>query len=93
MYMCQNQPNTKDWLKSWQLLKLLKLLVNCGSDSHRENAQQLLSVGNVRYYRLCAVKEVKEDGASVGSVAINLLCRLLGQAAHHTFHPTHISVK
>lgn len=39
------------------------------------------------------MKEVKEDGASVGSVAINLLGRLLGQAAHHTFHPTYISVK
>lgn len=88
IYMCQNEPNIKGWIKSQQLLELTKLLATCRSDLHRENAQQLLPMGNVKYYRLCAVKEVKEDGASVRSVAINLLCRLLGQAAHRTLHPT-----
>lgn len=62
-------------------------LVEGSGDSHRENAQQLLLLWDVRYCRLCAVEEAQEDVASVGSVAVNLLCCLLAQAAHHTLHP------
>lgn len=58
-------------------------------NSHRENAEQLLSVGDVRYCRLCAVQEVQEDVASMGSVSVNLLCRLLSQAAHCPTHTAH----
>lgn len=35
------------------------------------------------------MEEAQEDVASVGSVAINLLCCLLGQAAHHTLYPVY----
>lgn len=43
----------------------------------------------MRYCRLCAVKEAKEHGASVLSEPIDLLCGLLGQAAHHPLTTTH----
>lgn len=56
-------------------------------DSHRKYAQQLLPVGDVWYGRLCAVEEAQEDAPSVGSVPVNLLCSLLGQATHGTVHP------
>lgn len=68
---------------------LHELRVEGRGDSHRKNAQQLLSVGDVRYHRLCAVEEEQEDVASVSSVAVNLLCCLLGQAAHHTLDPAY----
>lgn len=54
--------------------------------SHRENAQQLLPVGDVGHHRLCAVEEEQEDVAGVSPVTVDLLGRLLGQAAHHTLH-------
>lgn len=80
-------------LESLQLLQIVMLLdelqVEDGSNLHRKNAQQLLLVGDVRYYRLCAVKQAQEDVASMSSVAVNLLCCLLGQAAHHTLHSVH----
>lgn len=58
-------------------------------DSHRKNVQQLLPVGDVRYCRLCAVKETQEDVACVSSVVVNFLSCLLSHAAHHALHPTH----
>lgn len=76
------------WLESLQSLQLIMLLdvlqVEDRSNLHRKNGQQFLFVGDVRYCRLCAVKEAQEDVASVSSVAVNFLCCLLGQAAHHT---------
>lgn len=59
----------------------------CWGDSHRKYAQQLLPVGDVRHGRLCAVEEAQEDAPRVSSVPVNLLCSLLGQAAHGTVHP------
>ncbi len=89
--VAHQSPAEKGWLIS--LLELVMLLdglqVEGRVDSHRENAQQLLSVGDVGYCRLRTVEEAQEDVASVGSVAVNLLCRLLGQAAHHTLHPAY----
>lgn len=58
-----------------------------GEDSQRKDAQQLLLVGDVRHCRLFAVEEAQEDVSSVGSVAVDLLGRLLGQEAHHSLHP------
>lgn len=49
-------------------------------------------MGDVWDYRLYALEEAQEDVASVGSVAVNLLCCLLGQAAHHTLHPAYRKV-
>lgn len=97
MYICQNRlksPTEKGWLKSLlELVILLDELQGEGrGDSHRENAQQLLSVGDVRYCRLGAVEEAQEDAASVCSVAVNLLCCLLRQAAHHTLYPAYRTV-
>ncbi|TNN71515.1 hypothetical protein EYF80_018201 [Liparis tanakae] len=63
------------------------------AERNRENAQQLLLLWDVRYCRLCAVEEAQEDVASVGSVAVNLLCCLLAQAAHHTLHPAYSKVE
>lgn len=58
-------------------------------DSHRKNVQQLLPVGDVRYCRLCAVKETQEDVSCVSSVVVNFLSCLLSHAAHHALHPAH----
>ena len=41
-------------------------------------------MGNVRYCGRAAVQETQEDGAGVGTIAVDLLRRLLGQTAHHT---------
>lgn len=57
------------------------------SGSRRKDAQQFLSVGDVRHCRLCAVEEVQENVAGVSSAAVDLLCRLLGKTAHHPLHP------
>ena len=65
------------------------MLLGEQGDSHGENAQQLLPVGDVRHCRLSAVEQTQEDVATMRSVAVDLLCRLLGQAAHHTLHPAH----
>lgn len=45
-------------------------------------------MGDVRYCRL-AMEEMQEDVAGVCSVAVDLLCGLLGQAAHHTLYPAY----
>ena len=63
------------------------LSLKCWVDSRREDVQQLLSVGDVRYCRLGAVEQTQEDAASVSSGAVDLLRCLLGQAAHRTLHP------
>lgn len=52
-------------------------------NSRREDAQELLPVGDVRYCRLCAVEQPQKHTASVGSVAVDLLSSLLGQTTHH----------
>lgn len=48
------------------------------SDSRRKDVQQLLSVGDVGYCRVSAVQQAQENVDGVGSVAVDLLCRLLG---------------
>lgn len=56
--------------------------------SRREDAQQLLPVGNVWYCGLRAMEQPQENGAGMGSVAVDLLCCLLGQATHHALNTT-----
>lgn len=69
-----------------QMIKKLSCTLRAGGNSRRKNAQQLLPVGDVRHHGLCAVEEEQEDVAGVSPVTVNLLCCLLGQAAHHALH-------
>lgn len=67
----------------WRFLKTLR-----GCDPRWKDAKQLLPVGNVRYYRFCAVEEVQEDLAGVSPAPVDLLGRLLCKTAHDPPHPT-----
>lgn len=67
----------------WRFLKALR-----GCDLRWKDAEQLHPVGDVRYYRLCAVEEVQEDLASVSPAPVDLLGRLLCKTAHDPPHPT-----
>lgn len=61
--------------------------VDGADDSRRKYNQQLRPVGDVWHCRLRTVEQAKEDVPSMSSVPVNLLCCLLGQAAHRTLHP------
>lgn len=58
-----------------------------GGHSRREDAEQLLPVGDVRYCGLSTVEEEQEDVAGVSAAPVDLLGRLLGEGAHDPLHP------
>lgn len=64
---------------TWQAEQVMD---DCGRSLWKD-AQQLLSVGDVWNCRVGVVQELREDGAGVRSVVVNLLRRLLRESAHH----------